>query len=91
MLGTLSELCRGQMSHICDISALRVKNQYNYIRQCTITITLKIIIIIIITIIITTYLNHVIYYHYYYLKNHYNYYYNYYLPKSCNILPLLLP
>ena len=25
MLGTHSKLCRGQMSHICDISALRVK------------------------------------------------------------------
>ena len=25
MLGTHSELCRGQMSHICDISPLRVK------------------------------------------------------------------
>ena len=26
MLGTHSKLCRGQMSHICDISLLRVKN-----------------------------------------------------------------
>ena len=26
MLGTHSELCRGQMSHICDISPLRVIN-----------------------------------------------------------------
>ena len=26
MLGTHSEPCRGQMSHICDISALRVKH-----------------------------------------------------------------
>ena len=26
MLGTLSEPRRGQMSHICDISALRVKD-----------------------------------------------------------------
>ena len=26
MLGTLSEPCRGQMSHICDISALRVNS-----------------------------------------------------------------
>ena len=27
MLGTLSEPHRGQMSHICDISALRVNSQ----------------------------------------------------------------
>ena len=29
MLGTLSEPRRGQMSHICDISALRVNNNNN--------------------------------------------------------------
>ena len=30
MLGTLSEPRRGQMSHICDISALRVNNNHYY-------------------------------------------------------------
>ena len=30
MLGTLSELRKGQMSHICDISALRVNNYSRY-------------------------------------------------------------
>ena len=37
MLGTHSEPCRGQMSHICDISAPRVKKLENIIEDMSYT------------------------------------------------------